>query len=130
MHKDIASLLHRVRQPFNINLPGQIGALAALDDQDHYDKTMNGTRDGRTWLSREVAKLGCRAYPSSTNFFLIDVQGDATQLYEAMLYKGVIVRSMKAYGYPNFIRITVGTKQENKRFVAALNDCLQELGYV
>ena len=77
-----------------------------------------------------MAKLGCTPYPSHTNFFLIDVCGDATQLYEAMLYKGVIVRSMKAYGYPDFIRITVGTSAENQRFVAALADCLQELGYV
>jgi histidinol-phosphate aminotransferase len=58
------------------------------------------------------------------------VQGDATKLYEAMLYKGVIVRSMKAYGYPNFIRITVGTEAENQRFVTALGECLQDLGYV
>ena len=130
MHADIASLLQRVRQPFNINLPGQIGALAALEDQEHYVKTMNGTWEGLHWLTGQVEALGCRPYPSYTNFFLIDVQGDATELYEAMLYKGVIVRSMKAYGYPNFIRITVGTEEENMRFVKALKDCLQELCYV
>jgi histidinol-phosphate aminotransferase len=129
MHADIASLLHRVRQPFNINLPGQIGALAALDDQEHYDRTMNGTRQGLQWLTEQVQVLGCKPYPSHTNFFLIDVQGDATRLYEAMLYKGVIVRSMKAYGYPDFIRITIGTKEENNRFVTALGQCLHELGY-
>ncbi len=130
MHADIASLLHRVRQPFNINLPGQAGALAALTDIEHYKKTINGTATGREWLSDQVRELGCVPYPSCTNFFLIDVQGDATALYEAMLYKGVIVRSMKAYGYTNFIRITIGTEQENQRFVKALQDCLQELNYV
>ena len=129
MHADIASLLHRVRQPFNINLPGQVGALAALEDQTHYDKTMTGTREGLAWLTAEVEKLGCRAYPSHTNFFLIDVRGDATRLYKAMLYKGVIVRSMKAYGFPEFIRITIGTSGENRRFIDALGECLQELGY-
>ena len=130
MHTDIASLLHRVRQPFNINLPGQVGALAALDDQEHYNKTMSGTKEGLHWLIEQVQALGCRPYPSSTNFFLIDVRGDATALYEAMLHKGVIVRSMKAYGYPDYIRITVGTQTENTRFVNALKDCLQELSYV
>ncbi len=130
MHKEIAGLLHRVRQPFNINLPGQVGALAALGDLEHYKKTLNGTREGREWMSREVEKLGCTAYPSHTNFFLIDVKGDATRLFDAMLYKGVIVRSMKAYGYPGFIRITVGTQAENQRFVQALADCLNELGYI
>ena len=129
MHKEVAALLHRVRQPFNINLPGQVGALAALEDTEHYQRTLSGTTDGRNWLSVEMTKLGCTPYPSYTNFFLIDVKGDATKLYEAMLYKGVIVRSMKAYGYPDFIRITVGTAAENERFVHALADCLKDLGY-
>ncbi|MCF6186644.1 MAG: histidinol-phosphate transaminase [Desulfobulbaceae bacterium] len=130
MHREIAETLHRVRQPFNINLPAQVGGLAALSDTAHYNKTLNGTRAGRKWLSEQVEKLGCRAYPSHTNFFLIDVRGDATELYEAMLHKGVIVRSMKAYGYPDFIRITVGTEAENTRFIGALADCLDGLGYV
>ncbi|WP_028585764.1 histidinol-phosphate transaminase [Desulfogranum mediterraneum] len=130
MPPELAQLLHRVRQPFNINLPAQIGALAALADLDHYQLTLAETGKGLAWLSEEVAKLGCSPYPSHTNFFLIDVRGDATELYEAMLYKGVIVRSMKAYGYPNFIRITIGTGQENSRFVQALGECLAELAYV
>jgi histidinol-phosphate aminotransferase len=130
MHPEIASLLHRVRQPFNINLLAQIGATAALTDRSHYEMTIRETTRGRAWLSGEVEKLGCRAYPSHTNFFLIDVRGDATGLYEAMLRQGVIVRSMKPYGYPDFIRITVGTTAENQRFVRALAQCLRELGYV
>ena len=129
MHHEVASLLHRVRQPFNINLPAQAGALAALDDMAHYTHTLRATTDGRAWLHQAVAELGCTPYPSHTNFFLIDVGGDATRLYEAMLYHGVIVRSMKAYGYPDCIRITVGTAAENQRFVAALGECRRELGY-
>ncbi len=129
MHREIAGILHRVRQPFNINLPGQVGALAAIRDLDHYQRTLEGTREGRRWLSREVERLGCVPYPSHTNFFLIDVRGDATALYEAMLHRGVIVRSMKAYGYPDFIRITVGTEAENTRFIGALAGCLADLGY-
>ena len=130
MHRQVADLLHRVRQPFNINLVAQAGALAALDDVEHYEHTLRATREGMVWLHRELEALGCRPYPSHTNFFLIDVRGDATRLFEAMLYKGVIVRSMKAYGYPDFIRITVGTDEENRRFVAALAECVKDLGYV
>lgn len=130
MHREIANLLHRVRQPFNINIPAQVGALAALKDMNHYNQTLNKTRSGRNWLSHQVEQLGCKAYPSYTNFFLIDVRGDATALYEAMLHKGVIVRSMKAYGYPNFIRITVGTEAENTRCISALSECLHTLHYV
>ncbi|MBM9536770.1 histidinol-phosphate transaminase [Desulfobulbus alkaliphilus] len=129
MHRDIASLLHRVRQPFNINLPAQAGALAALEDSEHYEHTLRATEEQRRWLQQAVTELGCEPYPSHTNFFLIDVHGDAARLYEAMLYKGVIVRAMQAYGYPRFLRVTVGTDAENHRFVAALKDCLQELGY-
>lgn len=130
MHRDVAGLLHRVRQPFNINLLAQVGALAALGDNEHYSMTITETVNGRQWLSKKMEELGCRPYPSETNFFLIDVGGDATRLYEAMLHKGVIVRSMKAYGFPNFIRITVGTREENQRFVTSLEECLRDLQYV
>ncbi len=130
MHRDIADLLHRVRQPFNINLPAQVGALAALEDREHYRQTLEKTRKGRTWLSKQVRALGCTPLPSHTNFFLVDVHGDATRLYEAMLHQGVIIRSMRAYGYPEHIRVTVGTEEENQRFVRSLKYCLQTLGYV
>lgn len=130
MDADLADMLHRVRQPFNVNSLAQIGALAALDDEEHYRRTVDGTRAGMAFLQAEVEKLGCRCYPSEANFFLIDVRGEAAALYEAMLHRGVIVRSMQAYGYPQYIRITVGTEAENRRFLAALAECLKELGYV
>ncbi len=130
MAAETATCLNKVRQPFNINTPAQAGALAAAQDVDYFNSTVNKTRKGRKFLQTEVEKLGCVSYPSHTNFFLIDVHGDGTALYESMLYKGVIVRSMKPYGYPNFIRITVGTEAENKRFVGALAECLRELSYV
>jgi len=130
MDAEIASALQRVRQPFNVNKLAQVAAVAALADTAFYEKTLRGTREGIAWLRKEVEKLGCTTYPSQTNFFLIDVKGDAAALYEAMLYKGVIIRSMKPYGYSHVIRITVGTEEENHRFVGALADCLDELGYV
>ncbi|MBU1139536.1 MAG: histidinol-phosphate transaminase [Proteobacteria bacterium] len=130
MAADIVSSLHRVRQPFNVNKLAQVAAIAALGDTEFYEKTLQGTREGKAWLQKEVKKLGCTTYPSQTNFFLIDVKGDAAALYEAMLYKGVIIRSMKPYGYSHVIRVTVGTDEENYRFVGALADCLSELGYV
>lgn len=130
MHESIAACLHKVRQPFNVNLMAQEGARAALEDQEFYQKTLRLTAEGKRFLTAEAEKLGCMAYPSQTNFFLIDVGGDATRLYDAMLKKGVIVRSMKAYGFANFIRITVGTEEENRRFIKALKGGRQECGYV
>ena len=103
--------------------------MAALEDEEHYKMTLQESSDGIAWLRREVAKLGCRPMETHTNFFLIDVQGDGRKLYEHMLRQGVIIRPMQAYGYPNYIRITVGRREENQRFVAALANSLQELGY-
>jgi len=130
MAMDIALCLHKVRQPFNINRMAQVGAMAALGDDAFYQQTLNKTRAGLHFLSGEVGKTGCVSYPSQTNFFLIDVKGDADELYQAMLYQGVIVRSMSSYGFPHFIRVTVGTSEENMRFLGALKNCLDILGYV
>lgn len=126
----IAQCLHKVRQPFNINSLAQVAGLAALEDEAYFHSTIRQTAEARSYLGAEVKKLGCTPYPSQTNFFLIDVKGEADSLYQAMLYKGVIVRSMRAYGFETFIRITIGTKEENERFLKALSTCMQELKYV
>jgi histidinol-phosphate aminotransferase len=130
MTEEVAECLHKVRQPFNVNQIAQVAALAALTDEEYYQLTLERTAKGLRYLRQEVDRLGCKSYPSETNFFLIDVQGDADKLYQAMLYKGVIVRSMSAYGFKNFIRVTIGTEEENSRFLSSLADCLGELGYV
>ncbi|MBU0483275.1 MAG: histidinol-phosphate transaminase [Proteobacteria bacterium] len=127
MPAEIAGYIHRVRQPFNVNSLAQIGALAALEDDDHYRKTLDLARDGIAWLSREINQLGCRAFASQTNFFLVDLGFDGKQVYEKMLGKGVIIRPMNAYGYPHKIRITVGLPEENERLVKSLAATLDEL---
>jgi len=127
MNSEIAGYLHRVRQPFNVNLPAQIGALAALGDDEHYVKTMGLTREGIAWLTREISALGCKVFDTHTNFFLVDVGMDCRKLYEQMLGKGVIIRPMAAYDYPSYIRITVGLPEENSRLVKAMGEALAEL---
>ena len=130
MPPKVAACLHKVRQPFNLNKMALAGAEAALDDDAFYNQTISLTQEGKKYLMDGVTRLGCRSYPSQTNFFLIDVRGDATVLYESMLRKGVIVRSMKAYGFADCIRINVGTQSENERFLKALEESLAECGYV
>lgn len=127
MRREISSYLHRVRQPFNVNEPAQAGALAALQDEDHYQKTMTMTRDGINWLRQEINQLDCSCFATQTNFFLVDCKVDCRELYEQMLLKGVIIRPMSAYGYPSYIRITVGTPAENQRLVKALSASLAEI---
>lgn len=128
--EQIAACLHKVRQPFNVSSLAQAGALAALGDVDFYTSTLRNTRKGLEYLQKETLRMGCTPFPSQTNFFMIDVKGNADVLYKALLQKGVIVRSMSAYGFKTHIRITVGTEAENDRFLASLVECLGELGYV
>jgi histidinol-phosphate aminotransferase len=130
MARELAVCLDKVRQPFNINHMAQVGALVALEDEEYYQRILRLTKEGLDILRQGVEKLGCHAYPSQTNFFLIDIRGDADRLFQAMLAKGVIIRSMSAYGLSNLIRVTVGTDAENKRFLMTLSDCLTELAYV
>jgi len=128
MNREIAGYLHRVRQPFNVNLPAQVGALAALDDDEFYRLTLDHTRAGIAWLTKEITGLGCPVFDTHTNFFLVDVGGDGRAFYEKMLRQGVIVRPMQAYGYPGYIRITVGSEAENQRLVATMAQVLAEAG--
>ncbi|MGB9712782.1 MAG: histidinol-phosphate transaminase [Dissulfurimicrobium hydrothermale] len=116
----LAGYIERVRQPFNINSLAQAGALAALDDKEHFNNTLKITLDGRSFLAERLAGLGCRVFPSHTNFLLVDVHRDAKMVYEAMLRQGVIIRAMTAYGFPDHIRITVGLPYENERCISAL----------
>jgi len=119
-----ADLLHRVRMPFNVSIPAQMGAVAALKDSDHLHKTRQAVHQGLAWLQSELTRMGLTFYPTQANFFLIDVKQDADELFEKMLRQGVIARSMSAYGYPRFIRINAGLPDENRRFIETLRSVL------
>lgn len=127
MREEVAEYLHRVRQPFNVNTLAQVGALAGLNDEEHYKKTLQMSRDGIAWLSGELVQLGCTPFASQTNFFLVDIGVDGKDFYERMLRRGVIVRPMNAYGFPRYIRITVGLPEENQRLVMAMAKVLEEM---
>ncbi len=130
MPVEIAESLHRVRQPFNVNQMAQVGAFAALGDDEYYNNVLKKTREGREYLMAEVEKIGCRVHPSQANFFLIYIQGDAEKLYEALLQRGIIVRLMKHFDLPECLRISVGTEDENRRFLDEFSQCIQSHGYV
>ena len=127
MHEDIAALCDRVRQPFNVNLPAQEGALSALSDRDHLESTLENTWNEMIKLFNEIQELGCIPFESNTNFMLIDTCRQAKEVFEAMLRKGVIIRSMDSYGFPTYVRITVGTPEENQKFLQAFSRVLEEI---
>lgn len=116
----VADVLHRVRQPFNVNTLAQVAATAALDDSEFLESSIRCVHEGIDWMQQQIAAMGLRCYPTQSNFFLIDVGNPADDVFEKMLRYGVIVRSMRAYGYPACIRVNAGTPQENRRFVEAL----------
>lgn len=125
MARETAGLLNRIRQPFNVNSLAQAGACAALDDKVFFDRTVKLVHDGIDALHDALDRLAIRHFPTEANFFLIDVEGDADDVFERLLRLGVIVRSMASYGYPNFIRVNAGLPQENQRFIDALKTILR-----
>jgi histidinol-phosphate aminotransferase len=123
-HPEVAELLNRVRQPFNVNSLGQVAALAALDDDAHVRRTRALNADGIRQLSTELANLGLGFIPSVANFLCVDIGRPAAPVYEALLREGVIVRPLGGYGLPQHLRITVGLKAENSRVTRALRRVL------
>jgi len=115
--------MNRVRQPFNVNLLAQVAAMAALDDEAHVERTRQMVQEGKRYLYGELDRLGIEYVPSETNFFLINV-GEGERVFHALLKKGVIVRNMAGYGLPQYIRITIGTQEENAIFLEALREGL------
>ena len=119
----IIDAMGRVRQPFNVNALALVGALAALDDEDHVARTLAVNREGMAFLVEGFQRLRLSWVPSAANFVLVRV-GAAARIYEALLGRGVIVRPMEAYGFPEHLRVTVGLPEENRRFLEALGDVL------
>ena len=116
---DLVQLLHKVRQPFNVTSLAQAAVLAGLDDDAHVRATLANNAAGLDYLEREFKRLGLAYVPSHANFILTEV-GDGQAVFDQLLKLGVIVRPMGAYGWPNHLRISVGTPAENRRLVAAL----------
>ncbi len=121
----IIEALERVRQPFNVNVLAQVGALAALEDHEHVRRTLAVNREGMAYLTREFDRLSLAWVPSSANFILVRV-GSGVAVYEALLARGVIVRPMDGYGFPEHLRVSIGLPEENARCITALEAVLAE----
>lgn len=119
---EIVDLMQRVRQPFNVNAAAQWAALAALDDNDHVKRSLEVNGEGMRYLTAEIGRLGLEQIPSAANFVLVRV-GHGQKVFQELLKRGVIVRPMEAYDFPHHIRVTIGTKAENERFI----ECLKEI---
>lgn len=123
-NNEFTSFMERARQPFNVNMLAQAGALAALDDANFLKKTKKTALEGKAFLYEALKKMGLSYVPSVANFILIDVETDGLTMFKEMLKFGVIVRDMNQYGLKNFIRVTIGTPNENERFIKVLKKIL------
>ncbi|RLC30318.1 MAG: histidinol-phosphate transaminase [Deltaproteobacteria bacterium] len=120
----LSNLLHRIRLPFNVSLPAQAAAGAALDDDGFLEKSVCLVHEGLEFLYHALDEMGLGYFPTQTNFFLVDVARDAHDVFEKLLGHGIIVRSMRSYGYNEYLRVNVGLPEENRRFVTALAEVL------
>jgi histidinol-phosphate aminotransferase len=116
--------MQRVRQPFNTTAMAQAAALAALEDDEHVAKTRLMMREGLDYFEGAFRKMKLDYVPSSANFILVKV-GAGRQVFAHMQQAGVIVRPMDPYGMPDYIRITVGTRSENRRCLSVLKAVLK-----
>lgn len=115
--------LEKIRQPFNVNAVAQAGALAALDDPAHAQRTRRITARGLKLYARAFKKMGLEFVRSSANFILVRV-GDGQRVFTGLQKQGIIVRPMASYDLPEWIRISIGTPQQNQRCLEALKTVL------
>lgn len=121
---EVADLLNRVRQPFNVNSLALLAAETALDDEDYLKAARQLNDQGKKQLTEALAAKGLAVIPSAGNFICVDFGKPAMPLYDALLNKGVIVRPVANYGLENHLRISVGNESENRFFINALASIL------
>ena len=126
-HPKLTSEMNKLRTPFNVTSVGQAAALAALDDTEHVRRSAEMNRAERRRLFLELTKLHLEPVPSETNFLFVPVGPHAKTLCDELLHEGVIVRPMGWMGFPEAIRISVGSPAENTKLLTALSFVLDRL---
>ena len=123
-HADVADIINRVRQPFNVNSMALVAAAAALEDDDFVRRTYELNAAGMQQITEGLSRLGLKFIPSSGNFVSFRT-GDAAASYQRLLQNGVIVRPVAGYGMPEYLRVSIGLESENARFLCALEEVLR-----
>lgn len=119
--------MDKIRPPFNVSVPAQVGAFAALQDAGHVKKSIRLNISEIKYLSEELTKLGMEVLPSAANFLLFKVSPlKGRAVFEELLQLGIIARAVDEYGLPDYLRITAGTRSENKKFLEALREVVKK----
>ncbi|MFO7727239.1 MAG: histidinol-phosphate transaminase [Desulfonatronovibrio sp.] len=120
----LADYLLRVRLPFSVNILAEKAGVAALEDNVFRQATLDLISSGRQYLTKELERLGCRVFPSQANFLMFRPPKNADTVFKELLKQGIIIRPLKSYGLPDFLRISMGTQKENQLFLKTLKDIL------
>jgi histidinol-phosphate aminotransferase len=123
-HPNIISTMLRIKPPFNVNVLAQAAGIAALTDSDFVAKSVDGNKAGRQFMTREFDRLGLSYAESHTNFVLVRIGSDALAVQQGLLERGVIVRPCVAYDLPDYLRVSIGTMNQNERFIKSLSEIL------
>ena len=118
---EMTEVLHKTRQPFNVNSIAQAAAIAALDDEAHLRETKRVIDEGRAYLQEQFAEMQIPFVPAAANFVMVNV-GDGCAVFQKLLQRKIIVRPLKGYGLSEWVRISVGTMEENIKLIATLSE--------
>ena len=128
MNAEICDYVNRIREPFNVNHLAQVAAEAALHDVEHVGRSVAVVRQGLAYLYRQLDRLGASYVPSHANFILVEAPISAEEAASRMQREGVIVRPMAGFGMPRHLRVTVGTAEQNERFIDAFSRAIRSAG--
>lgn len=126
MTKELAGVLNKIREPFNINRFAQVAALAALKNKEFLRKVTTHVEKEKKYFYKELKKCNLSFTESATNFILVDFKRDVSELCDYLLKKGVIIRGLSSWGLKNFFRVTIGLSCENKKFINCLKSYLKK----
>lgn len=125
-HAQVADMINRVRQPFNVNSVAQAAAVAALRDEDFVSRSNELNQRGMQQIVAGLTKLGLSYIPSFGNFISFRI-GGATAMYRRLLELGVIVRPIANYDMADYLRVSIGLESENDKFLSALKQAIGEV---
>ncbi len=125
-HQDLISNLMKVKVPFEPSIPAQVAGSAALEDLHFLEKTVKANKNSLQYLQNELDKLGILFLPSATNFIttIWKSEDEAIRIVKRLMKAGIIVRHLKSFGWPNYIRVSTGLEEENKRLISQLKSIL------
>ncbi|MFH2033853.1 MAG: aminotransferase class I/II-fold pyridoxal phosphate-dependent enzyme, partial [Candidatus Margulisiibacteriota bacterium] len=112
--------LSMTKMPFNVNRLAEAGAVAALDDDKHVEKTLKINKEGKVFLYKELEALGIEFIKTEANFIFVNIKNNADDLFLKMMGEKIIIRPLTSFGFPQAFRVSIGTMEQNKKFISAL----------